>query len=363
MTRPAHTRIDRLRALYLSGAPREPAPDRRAPAAIPGRPERIAGGTVHVADWSTPRTHAHGRAVIDANQARLPLPAAAASRDPRFRDIDPASWLFIDTETTSLNSGAGVWVFMVGLGWFERDAFRIRQFLLADPGGERALLAAVHGRLEAAGAIVSFHGKSFDAPRLDDRFRLAGLEAAISGRPHLDLLHPLRRLHGERLADCRLRTMEEEILGFRRTDDLPGALCPEAYFAYLRGRPHRLADVFEHNRLDVLSLTALSGHLPDAYEGACTRASALRAGLDWAEAGECERARAFLLAWSRLESRAPVTVALAAARWLRRLGQEPEAREVLAGMVAREPQDPRPALALKRLERRMSRAQAAGAPA
>jgi hypothetical protein len=41
---------------------------------------------------------------------------------------------------------------------------------------------------------------------------------------------------------------------------LPRAFCPAAYFDWLRGRTHRLAEVFEHNRLDVLSLAALAGY-------------------------------------------------------------------------------------------------------
>jgi hypothetical protein len=241
---------------------------------------------------------------------------------------------------------------MVGMGWLEADALRIRQFLLADPGCEAPLLRAVHRRIEAAGAIVSFHGKSFDAPRLDDRFRLAGLEPALAGRPHLDLLHPLRRLHGHRLSDCRLRTLEKDLLGFTRVDDLPGALCPEAYFAYLRGFEHRLGEVFEHNRLDVVSLSALAGSLAGAYEGESRVGSRLRAGIDWAEAGEGERARTLLLQAGGSAAGVPASVALAAARWLAHLGDPDAARALLLDVRSRAPGDPRPPLALKRLERR-----------
>jgi uncharacterized protein len=252
-------------------------------------------------------------------------------------------------------------VFMVGIGWCEGERFRVRQYLLVDPGSEHALLAAVHRRIASSAAVVSFHGKSFDAPRLDDRFRLAGLDPVFSGRPHLDLLHPMRRLHGQRLPDCRLRTIEEDVLGLRRIDDLPGSMCPEAYFAWLRGRPHRLAEVFEHNKLDVLSLSALSGYLASAYAGACRRSSALRMGLDWAEAGEMERARPFLVAGSKEGQKVPISVALAAARLLARLGEPDPARRILADLAERVPEDPRPAMALKRMERRRKAEVAASA--
>jgi uncharacterized protein YprB with RNaseH-like and TPR domain len=348
--------VERLRRLNLAAPPRPAEPAARsAQRDLPGGVRTVEGGAVHVAEWTFPRPHLHGRALLDAHAARRAVAAAAASRDPRFRGIDPATWLYLDTETTSLNAGAGVWVFMVGIGWSDGDGFRVQQLLLPDPSGERALLGAVHRRIRAAGALVSFHGKSFDAPRLDDRFRLAGFEPILAGRPHLDLLHPLRRLHGHRLPDCRLRTIEEDLLGLRRVDDLPGALCPDAYFAYLRGRSHRLADVFEHNKLDVLSLSALAGYLAAAYGGECSRSSALRMGLDWADAGELDRARGFLVTAASQSPRAPVSVALSAARLLRRLGQDGEARRLLEDFAARDPEDPRPALALKRFEGRRGR--------
>ena len=45
---------------------------------------------------------------------------------------------------------------------------------------------------------------------------------------------PARRLWSDRLADCRLGTVEQHALGFTRDDDLPGALIPSVYFEYLR---------------------------------------------------------------------------------------------------------------------------------
>lgn len=348
--------LDRLRGLNLGVAPAPPRPAADAwvrRGSIPGRVEALAPGAVHVAEWRVPRAHPHGAWTLDAHGEWRALTAAAASRDARFRDTDPAGWLFIDTETTSLNSGAGVWVFMVGLGRFEGDDFLVRQYFLSDPGAERALLTTVHAEISSAAAVVSFHGKSFDAPRLDDRFRLVGLDPVLVDRPHFDLLHPLRRLFGHGLPDCKLRTVEEHLLGFRRIGDLPGALCPEAYFAYLRGRPHRLPDVFEHNRLDVLSLSALAGNLAAAYCSEGGRSSALRRGLDWVEAGEGARAATFLRAAVDEDLVAPMSVALAAARWLVRLEFESDASRMLERLAVRDPLDLRPQLALRRLERRL----------
>src|SRR5437667_373144 len=61
-------------------------------------------------------------------------------------------------------------------------------------------------------------------------------------------------------AGCRLTTLEREVIGLEREDDVPGALIPALYFDFLRSRRAApLARVFDHNRHDVLSLVALLG--------------------------------------------------------------------------------------------------------
>jgi hypothetical protein len=49
----------------------------------------------------------------------------------------------LDTETTGLATAAGTMAFLIGLGWWEADAFRQVQLLLPDHAEERALLSAL----------------------------------------------------------------------------------------------------------------------------------------------------------------------------------------------------------------------------
>ena len=227
----------------------------------------------------------HGDAPLNP-VAGLSAWAAAASRDARFHDIPLDAWRFVDTETTSLHGGAGVWVFLVGIGRYVDGAFVVRQHLLAGPHLESDFLDAVRREIEDGRALVSFHGKSFDAPRIDDRFRLQGLEAVCRGRPHLDLIHPVRRHARNIWGDVRLRTVEERWLGFHREDDLPGAECPAQYFAWQRGGRHRLAEVFLHNHLDIVSLAALARRLLPVYGGAADIGCPIAAGMDRFDGGD-----------------------------------------------------------------------------
>ena len=85
---------------------------------------------------------------------------------------------------------------------------------------------------------------------------------------HVDLLAPARRVWSAVLGDCRLSTLERDVLGIVREEDVPGWEIPARFFAYLRDRqPRRLQPVFAHNRDDVLSLVALLGWFTETLVG------------------------------------------------------------------------------------------------
>jgi tetratricopeptide (TPR) repeat protein len=83
---------------------------------------------------------------------------------------------------------------------------------------------------------------------------------------HLDLLYGARRLFKLRLENCRLVNLENQILGIERQGDVPGEMIPYLYFEYLRTRrAYRLAPVFHHNVLDIVSLACLTGVIPESF--------------------------------------------------------------------------------------------------
>ncbi|HEV2014555.1 MAG TPA: ribonuclease H-like domain-containing protein [Candidatus Dormibacteraeota bacterium] len=164
--------------------------------------------------------------------------------------------LFLDTETTGLSGGTGTVAFLIGLAWREAEGLSLAQYFLCDFNQENALLWAVGQCLREAGVLVSYNGRSFDWPLLQTRLVLR--RAEWPSPPHLDLLTLARRIFRPRLPDCALQTIEQSVLDLHRADDLPGALIPSRYFAWLRqGDPRSLDPVFIHNRQDVLSMALL----------------------------------------------------------------------------------------------------------
>ncbi|OPL16092.1 MAG: hypothetical protein AVO39_06495 [delta proteobacterium MLS_D] len=192
---------------------------------------------------------------------------ALLARDQRLAGFDPADALFLDTETTGLSGGTGTTAFLIGLGWFEGSSMITRQIFLRDFSDEAAGLSLLREIVGEKGFLVTFNGKAFDVGLLSTRFVMNRIVDPFGDVPHLDLLFPSRRLLGHRLDNCRLGTLEEEILTFRRHGDVPGYEIPARYFEWLRRRDGELMrDVFEHNRLDLVSMAALAAHLSDLVD-------------------------------------------------------------------------------------------------
>ena len=204
-----------------------------------------------------PRSYVYGNTplewlVLGGEEGR-----ALLGKDSRLAEIEPSSLLFLDLETTGLG-GAGAYAFLVGLGFFRSDHFYIRQYFMRDFSEEKALLSALRDFLSVAQGVVSYNGKMFDLPFLSDRFILNRMQSPLEGLPHLDLLHPARRLWRERMGSCSLVHLEENLLGMRRMGDVPSELIPSLYFRYLQHKdPAIVQPIFKHNVRDLLSLMAL----------------------------------------------------------------------------------------------------------
>jgi uncharacterized protein len=188
-----------------------------------------------------------------------PSSVSVLAGEPEMDGFDLGRAVFLDTETTGLAGGAGTAAFLIGVGWFEGERFRVRQYFMRDYHEEAALLHGLAQGLSRFDRIVTFNGKMFDVPLLDTRFRLNRGRFPLAEAPHLDLLHPARRLWKARLESCRLQSLETELMGLRRRGDIPGEEIPGVYFDWVRRRDARmLARVFEHNRQDIVSLAALA---------------------------------------------------------------------------------------------------------
>jgi len=191
----------------------------------------------------------------------------------RLDNFNSEQILFLDTETTGLAGGTGTYVFLIGAGFLQGDHFELHQVflhdLVAEPHILEELIRLVSPEIGRFRHLVTFNGKSYDLNLLETRFLLHRKQNPFSDFHHLDLLYPSRVLWKGTLPDCSLQSLERNIIGYRRTADVPSHLIPDIYFRYLRGNPDYRAfeQIFQHNRLDILSLAQLLTELGAALDG------------------------------------------------------------------------------------------------
>ncbi|WP_313460615.1 ribonuclease H-like domain-containing protein [Stenotrophomonas sp.] len=226
-----------------SARPRASAQDRQ----VPG--EQIADGLFLI------------EAFLPQAIPTAPLSLAFARREGEA--VQPRDLLFFDTETTGLAGGTGTRAFMIGAADWHDDGergtgLRIRQLLMTTMAAETAMLRTFAGWLQPSTVFCSYNGRCYDAPLLKTRYRLARQREPISALDHVDLLFPTRRRYRGTWENCRLATIERQLLQIVREDDLPGSEAPAAWLNYLRGGSAvNLRRVAEHNHQDVVTLAQL----------------------------------------------------------------------------------------------------------
>jgi len=171
--------------------------------------------------------------------------------------ISPDCLLFIDTETTGLSGGTGTVAFLIGLGFIEKQIFTVHQYFITQLSHEEGMLDLLQKIIPLFDSLVSYNGKSFDIPLLNSRFVLNRMPPILENIQHIDLLHPTRTFWKYSMENCKLKTVETDLLGLYREDDIPGEMIPDAYFDYLRSRRiDKIERIFYHNRFDIITMLA-----------------------------------------------------------------------------------------------------------
>lgn len=192
-----------------------------------------------------------------AKSYRANPPAVEHHDDILFlREHYPADALLLDLETCGF---AGSAIFLIGLLHWQQGEWRLTQLLARDYSEELAILQSMKALAADKRVLVSFNGKSFDGPMIEDRRARYRVEPCTTRLRHCDLLHHARRRWRKQLPDCKLQTLERWICQRHRRGDISGAQVPLAYHAYVRtGDVRAVREILHHNALDLVTLLQLA---------------------------------------------------------------------------------------------------------
>ena len=251
------TRLGELVRARRAGAEPPPAAPPRAAAAGVGVEAYLPGG-----EWRDERfgaVYVHERLRSDVERRRphwgtLPEGPPGEPELAALRAAGLSRALFLDLETCGLAASP---VFLAGTMHWNGADFVLRQYFARHYGEEAALLAALAAELPRHALLVTFNGRSYDAPFLAARALTHGV--ALRFPPgHVDLLHLARRRWRDVLPDCRLQTLERRVCRRWRSGDVPGDEVPGLYHDFVRrGDAWRLVPVFHHNLLDVITMAEI----------------------------------------------------------------------------------------------------------
>lgn len=166
---------------------------------------------------------------------------------------DCENFKFMDIETKGLSN---VPVILIGVAEIKGNNIITSQYFLRDYPEECAVLDAYLSHLDEDSVHVTFNGKSFDVPFINNRCLYNRINANLD-LPHLDLMHFAKNLWKDELPNCKLQTIEQEFFGIEREDDVPGQYIPGYYDTYLsENNIGPIVPIIEHNRQDIVSLAA-----------------------------------------------------------------------------------------------------------
>lgn len=166
---------------------------------------------------------------------------------------DSENFKFMDIETKGLSN---VPIILIGVAEIKGNNIVASQYFLRNYTEEANIIDAYLSHLDEDSVHVTFNGKTFDVPFIKNRCIYNRIDANLD-RVHLDLMYFAKSMWGEKLPNCQLQTIEQEMFGIKRVGDVPGQYIPGYYDTYLdKNNIGPVVPIIEHNAQDIISLAS-----------------------------------------------------------------------------------------------------------
>lgn len=177
-------------------------------------------------------------------------------------DLRDNKSLILDIETMGFSS---VPIILIGLARIQDDNILIDQYLSRNIREEPAMLMAIVRCLRKNDTIITFNGRRFDIPFIEERFSFHKIKESLYTKTHHDALPLSRRAWKKKLPNCKLATLEKYILHIERKDDVPSRSVPNFYSTYIRQKNiGPLIPIISHNKQDLITLAMIFSKLRES---------------------------------------------------------------------------------------------------
>jgi uncharacterized protein YprB with RNaseH-like and TPR domain len=182
--------------------------------------------------------------------------------------------LFLDIETLGLYNNAMI---ILGIGFFKNKNYEIHLFFARSLEEEISICEHLKNEiLPKFKCFVSFNGKRFDIPYIANRFLYyfdsnpmiskidIPYEVSNTKFHHIDLYQICRRRFRGMFERYTLTNIEEQLLNWKRENELPSSMVPLCYKKYQKN-PNRyiglIKECIDHNYYDVYSMPLILSKL------------------------------------------------------------------------------------------------------
>ncbi|MFX1489059.1 MAG: ribonuclease H-like domain-containing protein [Promethearchaeota archaeon] len=182
--------------------------------------------------------------------------------------------LFLDIETLGLYNNA---VIIVGIGFFKNQNYEIHLFFARKLEEEISICEHLKNEiLPKFKCFITFNGKRFDIPYIANRFlyyfdsnpMISELDIPYEINNtrfhHIDLYQICRRRFKGMFERYTLTYIEEQLLNWKRENELPSSMVPLCYKKYQKN-PNRyiglIKECIDHNYYDVYSMPLILSKL------------------------------------------------------------------------------------------------------
>lgn len=164
--------------------------------------------------------------------------------------------VFFDIETLGLNPQLYP-IILIGLSYQQGDKYIVEQFFAEGIEEESDILSAFKGKMHKDDIIVTYNGKNFDVPFVNNRMDKFHLDFSLN-QEHLDVIcyvRPNKVKLG--LENCKLKSVEK-FLDLNREDTIDGAESITLYNRYAKTGDEEIKQkILLHNYEDVFNLPGI----------------------------------------------------------------------------------------------------------